>query len=84
MDNASAVMGQDDEHEENVEGNGGHGEEIDGNQIPEMIVEERSPGRARWLRVADHVLGDRRLGQIDAELEQLAMNPGSAPQSSST
>ena len=30
--------------------------------------------------MADHVLGDRRFRQVDPELEQLAVNPGSAPQ----
>ena len=45
-----------------------------------MIIEERPPTWTRWFEAADHVLRDRGLGEVDAELEQLAVNPWSAPQ----
>jgi hypothetical protein len=47
---------------ENPERHGRDGEEVDGDEISQMIIEEYSPTRTRWLRVAGHVLGDRRLG----------------------
>ena len=80
MDDTSPVVGQDDEDEQHVERHRGHGEEIDGHQIFHMVVEKRSPGWRRGPAMADHVLGDRRFGQVDAELEQLAVYAGRAPQ----
>ena len=44
-----------------------------------MIVEERSPGLRRRLTVADHILRDRRLGDVDAQHLQLAVNSRSTP-----
>ena len=45
MDDASPVVGQDDEDEQHVERHRGHGEEIDGHQVSHMVVEKRSPRR---------------------------------------
>jgi hypothetical protein len=46
-----------------------------------MIVKKSLPGLRRWLAVTHHVLADCGLGDVDAELERLAVDPGSAPQS---
>jgi len=43
------------------------------------IAEKRSPALRRWPRVAAHVPSDRRLGDLEAELEQLTMKPWCAP-----
>ena len=80
VNDASSVVGQHEEYEQNTECDGGHGEEVDGDEIFQMIIEECPPTRTGWFPVAGHVLGNRRLGQVNAELEQLAVNPGSAPQ----
>src|SRR3954451_2882148 len=54
-----------------------------------MVQEERSPALRRWAPVSGHVLGNRSLADIDAELEQsdidaeleqFSMNAGSAPE----
>ena len=66
VNDAPPVMSKHEEHEQNAESNGGHGEEVDGDEVFQMIIEEHSPTRARWFRVADHVLGDGCLGQVDA------------------
>src|ERR1700730_11549703 len=39
----------------------------------------RPPALRRWPRVAAHVPSDRRLGDIEAELEQLTVNTRRAP-----
>ena len=62
VNDAPRVMSEHEEHEQNAESNGGHREEVDGDQALEVIIEERPPTRARRFPVADHVLGDRRLG----------------------
>ncbi len=66
-----SVVGQHEEYKQNAECNRSHGEEVDGDQVFEVIIEECSPSCARWFRVAGHVLRDRGLGEVDAELEQL-------------
>jgi hypothetical protein len=46
-----------------------------------VIAKERFPVLGRGpTRTRDHVVGDGSLREGDAELEQLAVNPGSAPQ----
>ena len=45
-----------------------------------MVVQEGRPALARSSRALDHVLGDSRLGDLDAKLEQLAVDPARAPQ----
>ena len=46
-----------------------------------MIAQKCSPG-LRWRpTVPDHVLGDRRLGDLEAKLEQFTVDAGHAPQS---
>src|SRR5262245_26725256 len=46
-----------------------------------MVAQDRRPAltRSSWAR--DHVLGDSRLGDLDAEFEQLAVDLRCAPQS---
>ncbi len=68
VNDTAPVMTEHEEHEQRAEPDGRHREEVDGDQALEVIVEERPPTRARWFPVADHVLGDGRLGQVDAEL----------------
>src|SRR3954447_22309738 len=44
-----------------------------------MVQEERSPALRRWAPMSGHVLGNRSLADIDAELEELSMDARSAP-----
>src|ERR1700688_1852163 len=46
---------------------------------PRCRRRERPPALRRWPRVAAHVPSDRRLGDLEAELEQLTMNTRCAP-----
>jgi hypothetical protein len=48
-------------------------------RVLDVILEEGAPSLRRRSAALDHVLGDRRLGDFDPELEQLAMNSGCAP-----
>src|SRR6476620_8452358 len=45
-----------------------------------MVEEERSPALRRRSPSPRHGLGDRGLADVDAELEELSMNSGSAPE----
>ena len=45
-----------------------------------MVQEERCPALRRWAPVSGHVLCNRSLADIDAELEEFSMNARSAPE----
>jgi hypothetical protein len=53
--------------------------EIDRRDAVDVIAEKRPPALRRRPRVAAHVPSDRRLGDLEAELEQLTMNTRRAP-----
>src|SRR5665647_3289624 len=44
-----------------------------------LTAAKRPPALRRWPRVAAHIPSDRRLGDLEAELEQLTMNTRRAP-----
>ena len=43
VDDPPAVVGEHDEDEEDAEASGGHGEEIERDQVPDVIGQERAP-----------------------------------------
>jgi hypothetical protein len=45
-----------------------------------VIPQEGAPGRGRRTSSSHHILGDRSLTDLDAELEQLAMDPRRTPE----
>src|SRR6516225_1639861 len=44
VENALTVMGQNQKHVKDLKTEGGHGEEVDGDQLREVIVQEGAPG----------------------------------------
>src|SRR5262250_2234674 len=77
--NAPTIMSQDQKHVEYLETDGGDREEINGDDLQEVVLEESAPGLRRRFTAADHVLGDTALADVDAELEQFAMNARCTP-----
>src|SRR5712664_8349 len=73
------MMQQDDEHVEQTEGRRRHDEEVDGDKVQDVVLEERSPGLRGWLRAARHETRNGPLRNLEAELEQLAMNARGRP-----
>src|ERR1700732_2164624 len=57
-----------------------HNEHIDGGDSRSLIAQETAPSRLRPSDSSHHVLGDRRLADINSELEDLAMDTWRAPQ----
>ena len=47
VDDASAMVREHDENEENAQARGGHREEIDRDQVPDMVDEDRPRGLGR-------------------------------------
>jgi hypothetical protein len=50
VDDPPAMVGKHDEDEQDAPARGGHGEEIDGDQVPDMVGEEGPPGLRRLRR----------------------------------
>src|SRR6266851_4303460 len=50
----SAMMQQHHEHVEHPEGRSRHDKEVDGDEVGEVVLEERSPGLRGWLRTTRH------------------------------
>ena len=78
--NATPVMGQYQKHVKNLEMDGGHSKEVDGDHLREVVPEESAPGLRRRLTAAHHVFAHTGLTDVDAEFEQFTVNAGRTPQ----
>ena len=79
VNNAATIMGQYKKHVKDVETDGGDSEEVDGDHLREVVLQESTPGLRRRFRAAHHVFTDAGLADVDTEFEQLAMNAGCTP-----
>ena len=76
---ASSIVCEDNKDEEDFEPNGMDGEEVDGRELRNVIIEERSPCLRWWFRTSNHVFGDGGFRNLNVQLHQLAVDPGCAP-----
>src|SRR6516164_798151 len=79
VNNATPVMGQYQKHVKNLETDGGHSKEVDGDHLREVVPEESAPGLRRRLAAAHHVLAHTGLTDVDAEFEQFTVDAGCTP-----
>src|SRR5260370_33672277 len=56
------------------------GEEVAGDEVGEVILEERFPRLRGRLSTTRHQPGDRALRDVEAQLEELAVDSGRAPE----
>jgi hypothetical protein len=75
----SSSVAHNDKTIQNLEGDRRQDKEVDRRDAVDVIAEKRPPALRRWPRVPAHVPSDRRLGDLEAELEQLTMNTRRAP-----
>jgi hypothetical protein len=80
VDDASTVMPQDHQHEEEPERDCGHDEQVGGHDLAGVIREERPPGLRRWARMPTQVFRDGRLTDGNAELLQFAVDSRRTPE----
>jgi len=80
VDDAPTMVSEHDENEEDAQAHGGHREEIERDQVPDMISKERPLGLGPRGASLWEQAGDGALGHIDAELEKLAMDSRGAPE----
>jgi hypothetical protein len=76
---ASPIVSEQDQDEHEAERHGRHHEEIGCDDLAGVIGQERAP-RLRGRRTPTaHIFRHRRLTQVDAELQQFALDPWRAP-----
>jgi hypothetical protein len=66
---APPLMGQHQEHVQNLEADSRYGEEVGRHELLDVVVKKRPPGLAGRLSLPDHIFADASLTDADAELE---------------
>ncbi len=79
MHNPATIMGEDDEDKEQLECCRRYHKEVCRNQLLHVVLQECLPGLRRGPSGTHHVLGDCGFADVDAELQEFAMNAGSIP-----
>src|SRR6266581_8508040 len=79
-DEVSAGQPNDDKGIEQVEANARNNEQVHGGDVRRVVTQEGAPSLGWRSTSLDHVLRDARLSDLEAELEQLAMNARRTPQ----
>jgi hypothetical protein len=80
VDDPPAVVREHHEHIENLEAECGNREKIDRHQRIDCVVEEGTPSLRGGLANTDHVLGDARLTDVDAEFQQFPVKTRRTPE----
>jgi hypothetical protein len=77
---AGASQPNDDENIKQIEANGRNNEQVHGGDVRRVVTQEGAPSLGRRSTSLHHVLRDAGLTDLEAELEQLAMNARRPPQ----
>ena len=80
MDDLSSLVTEDDQGVEQLKRSRHDNEHVDGGGVMHVVMQERAPGRGGGFGPPRQVSADRGLADLDAELEQLAVDAGRAPQ----
>src|SRR5262245_49798257 len=79
-DQLSSIQPNDDEGIEQAEANGWHNKQVHGRNLRRGVAQKRAPSLTWWSTTLDHVLGNARLRDFKAELEQFAVDARRSPQ----
>src|SRR3954471_18191565 len=80
VQNATAIVGQHQEHIQDLKADRRHRKEIHRHQALDMIVEKCPPSWRRWSSAAEHVFADAGFAHIEAQLEQFTMDARRTPE----
>ena len=75
-----SVMSEDDQGIEKTKRRGCNNEHVDRRNVGQVVVQKATPGRGGDFGPPRQVSPDRGLADLDAELEQFAVDAGRAPQ----
>src|SRR5664279_5037586 len=78
--NLSSAVPHDQQSIEQAKRDRRHDEQIHRRDAVGMVMKKRLPALRRWPSSLHHILGHARLADIDAELEQLSVDPRRSPQ----
>ena len=78
VQDATPVMGQNQKYVKDLEPDGGHGEEVDRDQLLGMVLQEGAPSLRRRFAAAHHIFADTALSDVDAEFEKFAWIRGAS------
>ena len=76
---AATIMGKYQEDVENMKADRRNREEVDGNELRDVVLKERTPSLRGRLANTHHIFGHAGLANVDTEFEQLAMNARCSP-----
>ena len=79
VNRVSPVVTQDNKYEQQAKVHGPYYQKVDCYCLLDVILQKRAPTLRRRLSLTRHVLRHRRLRDLNAELQQLPMNPWSSP-----
>src|SRR5262249_54550104 len=77
--NTSSIVCEDDKDKQDFKPNRMDCKEVDRSELRNMIIEERLPRLRRRFGTSNHVFGNGSLGNLNAQLHQLAVNARCAP-----
>ena len=77
---APALVREDHQHKQQLARRGRHDEEIGGRDLLNVIRQERAPRLRRRSDAPEHIFRDGRLGDVEAQFQQLPVNPRRAPE----
>jgi len=80
VQDAAAIMGEHEEHVQDLKPDRWHGEEVDGDKALGVVFEERAPCLRRRPRRSNHVLAYARLADLDSQFDQFSVDARSAPE----
>jgi hypothetical protein len=76
---SAAIMRQNQKNEEQTESRRGNHKEVCRDQFLGMLLQEGPPGLRGRLAVVNHIFGDRRFREVDAEFLEFPMNARCTP-----
>jgi hypothetical protein len=79
VQHTAPMVSEDEKDEQDLIPHDRDNEEVDRDDVFDVIPEECAPGGRRGLALADHVLGDGGLGEVDADHGEFADDPGCTP-----